>query len=146
MSGPLGSVALDAHTATASGVTAVPAEGGQALNRFDNRGFAVLGDRLFLATLDSPLVALNAKSGNVIFDSKWRITARLFVTLAPLALDGKIIVGVTAGECALTGFMDAYDAATGKRLWRTNAFAQPGDPNRASWAGDWRISAAVLPG
>ena len=102
-----------------------------------NRGFAVLGDRLYLATLDSHLVALNAKSGNVIFDVEVEDYRKGFsITLAPLALDGKIIVGVTAGECALTGFVDGYDAATGKRLWRTHAIAQPGDPNRASWAGN----------
>jgi alcohol dehydrogenase (cytochrome c) len=56
------------------------------------------------------------------------------ITLAPLALDGKIIVGITAGECALGGFVDAYDAATGKRLWRTYSTAQKGDPARATWS------------
>jgi alcohol dehydrogenase (cytochrome c) len=101
-----------------------------------NRGFAVLGDRLYLGTLDSHLVALNAKSGNVIWDVEVTDYRKGFsITHAPLALDGKIIVGITAGECALTGFVDAYDAATGKRLWRTYSVAQPGDPNRASWGG-----------
>jgi alcohol dehydrogenase (cytochrome c) len=101
-----------------------------------NRGFAVLGDRLYLATLDSHLVALDAKSGNTIWDVEVTDYRKGFsITHAPLALDGKIIVGVTAGECALTGFVDGYDAATGKRLWRTYSVAQPGDPNRASWGG-----------
>src|SRR5436853_7715272 len=101
-----------------------------------NRGFAVLGDRLYLATLDSHLVALNAKSGNVVFDIEVVDYKKGFsITHAPLALDGKIIVGVTAGECALYGFIDAYDAATGKRLWRVHSIAQPGDPARATWAG-----------
>ena len=101
-----------------------------------NRGFAVLGDRLYMATLDAHLVALNAKSGNVIFDVEVDDFRKGFsITHAPLAIDGKIIVGITAGECALTGYIDAYDAATGKRLWRTQTVAQPGDPNRASWAG-----------
>ena len=58
------------------------------------------------------------------------------ITHAPLAIDGKIIVGVTAGECALTGFVDAYDAATGKRLWRVWSIAQKGDPARATWSGE----------
>lgn len=102
-----------------------------------NRGFAVLGDRLYLATLDAHLVALNAKSGNVVWDIEVEDYKKGFsITHAPLAIDGKIIVGITAGECALTGFVDAYDAATGKRLWRTYSIAQPGDPNRATWAGD----------
>ena len=50
-----------------------------------------------------------------------------------MAIDGKIIVGVTAGECALTGFVDAFDAATGKKLWRTYTTPQAGDPNRKTW-------------
>jgi alcohol dehydrogenase (cytochrome c) len=102
-----------------------------------NRGFAILGDRLFLATLDAHLVALDAKTGNVLWEAEVADYRKGFaITHAPLALDGKLIVGITAGECALTGYVDAYDAATGKRLWRTHTVAQPGDPNRASWAGD----------
>jgi alcohol dehydrogenase (cytochrome c) len=101
-----------------------------------NRGFAVLGDRLYMATLDTHLVSLDAKTGNVIFDVKVDDYKKGFsITHAPLAIDGKIIVGVTAGECALTGFVDAYDAATGKKLWRVWSVAQPGDPNLASWSG-----------
>ncbi|MFN0124364.1 MAG: PQQ-binding-like beta-propeller repeat protein [Blastocatellia bacterium] len=99
-----------------------------------NRGFAILGDRLYMATLDMHLVALDARSGNVIFDVEVDDYKKgLSITHAPLAIDGKIIVGVTAGECALTGFVDAFDAATGKKLWRTWALPQPGDPNRKTW-------------
>ena len=99
-----------------------------------NRGMAVLGDRVYLATLDMHLVALDAKSGNVIFDVEVDDYRKgLSITHAPLAIDGKIIVGVTAGECALTGWVDAYDAATGKKLWRTHTTPQPGDPNRKTW-------------
>ncbi len=102
-----------------------------------NRGFAMLGDRLYMATLDMHLVALDAKTGNVIWEQEVDDFKKgLSITHAPLAIDGKIIVGVTAGECALTGFVDAYDAKTGKKLWRLHSVAQPGDPNRASWAGD----------
>ncbi len=102
-----------------------------------NRGFAVLGDRLFMATLDMHLVALDAKTGNVIWDVAVDDHQRGFsITHAPLAIDGKIIVGVTAGECALTGFLDAYDAATGKKLWRFWSVPQKGDAARATWAGD----------
>ncbi|MDX1984382.1 MAG: PQQ-dependent dehydrogenase, methanol/ethanol family [Bryobacteraceae bacterium] len=102
-----------------------------------NRGFAMLGDRLYLATLDMRLVALDAKTGNVIWEKEVDDYTKGFsITHAPLAIDGKIIVGVTSGECALYGFIDAFDAATGKKLWRVHAIAQPGDPNRATWAGD----------
>jgi alcohol dehydrogenase (cytochrome c) len=99
-----------------------------------NRGFAILGDRLYMATLDTHLVALDAKSGNVIWDIEVDDYKKGFsITHAPLAIDGKIIVGVTSGECALTGWVDAYDARTGKKLWRTHSTPQPGDPNRKTW-------------
>jgi PQQ-dependent dehydrogenase (methanol/ethanol family) len=102
-----------------------------------NRGFAILGDRLYLATLDAHLVALDAKTGNVIWDVPVDDYEKGYsITHAPLAIDGKIIVGVTAGECAVVGFLDAYDAATGAKLWRFWAIPQKGDPARASWAGD----------
>ena len=100
-----------------------------------NRGLAVLGDRLYLATLDTHLVSLDAKSGNVIWDIEVDDYRKGFsITHAPLAIDGKIIVGVTSGECALTGFVDAYDAASGKRLWRVYSTPQPGDPARKTWS------------
>jgi alcohol dehydrogenase (cytochrome c) len=99
-----------------------------------NRGLAVLGDRLFLATLDMHLIALDAKSGNVIWDVEQDDYRKgISNTHAPLAIDGRVIVGVTAGECALTGFVDAFDAATGRKLWRTYTTPQADDPNRKSW-------------
>ncbi len=102
-----------------------------------NRGFAILGDRLYMATLDTHLVSLDAKTGAVIWDVPVDDYEKGFsITHAPLAIDGKIIVGVTAGECGLQGFVDAYDAATGKKLWRQWAVAQKGDPARATWSGD----------
>ncbi len=100
-----------------------------------NRGFAILGDRLYLATLDAHLVALDAKTGNVVWDQAVADYKQGYsMTLAPLAIDGKIVVGITAGECALVGFVDAYDASSGSRLWRTYSIAQPGDPARATWS------------
>ncbi len=102
-----------------------------------NRGFAILGNSLYMATLDSHLVALDAKTGNPLWDvAVDDYKTGTSITHAPLAIDGKIIVGITAGECALTGFVDAYDAATGKRLWRINVIAEKGDPNRSTWAGN----------
>jgi PQQ-dependent dehydrogenase (methanol/ethanol family) len=102
-----------------------------------NRGLAILGDRLFMGTLDSHLVSLDAKTGSVIWDIAVDDYKKGFsITQAPLAIDGKIIVGITAGECALTGFVDAYDAVTGKRLWRYRTIAQKGDPNRSTWPND----------
>lgn len=102
-----------------------------------NRGVALLGDRVFLGTLDTHLVALDARSGSVQWDVAVDDYKKGFsITHAPLAIDGKIIVGVTAGECALEGFVDAYDAATGKRLWRIWTIPRDGDPARKTWVGN----------
>ena len=135
-------------TGPLSNVTALDARTGQTVWKYTrrlppvashctvmtNRGVAVLGDRVYVATLDMHLVALDAKSGNIIFDVEQDDYRKGWSnTHAPLAIDGKIIVGVTAGECALTGFIDAFDAATGKKLWRTYTTPQKGDPNRKTW-------------
>jgi len=102
-----------------------------------NRGFAILGNRLYMATLDAHLVALDSGTGNPIWDvAVDDYKTGTSITHAPLAIDGKIIVGITAGECALTGFVDAYDAATGRKLWRFNVIPVKGDPARSTWAGD----------
>lgn len=106
-----------------------------------NRGVAILGDRLYLATLDMNLVALDAKTGARI----WEVPVDDYrkgysITHAPLAIDGKIIVGVTSGECGLNGFVDAYEAASGKKLWRFWAVPAKDDPEhaqaRATWSGN----------
>jgi PQQ-dependent dehydrogenase (methanol/ethanol family) len=102
-----------------------------------NRGFAVLGDRLFMGTLDAHLAALDAKTGNVIWDVVVDDYRKGYgITHAPLAVDGKIFVGETGGECSINGFVDAYDAVTGKRLWRFWTIPGKGDPARETWAGD----------
>jgi alcohol dehydrogenase (cytochrome c) len=102
-----------------------------------NRGLAILGERLYMATLDARLIALDVKTGNLVWDvAVDDYKTGLSITHAPLAIDGKVIVGVTAGECALTGFIDAYDADSGRKLWRVNTIPARGDPARATWAGD----------
>ena len=60
-------------------------------------------------------------------------------TGAPLVVKDKIIVGMAGGEHSISGFLDAYDAVTGKRVWRFNTIPQPGEPNFGTWAGDsWK--------
>ena len=109
-----------------------------------NRGFAVLGDKVFMATLNSHLVALDAKTGNVI----WDVVAADYregysFTLAPLAVKDKIIVGTSGGEYGVRGFIDAYDAETGKRAWRFYTIPGPGEPGHETWEGDsWKTGGA----
>ena len=81
-----------------------------------NRGFAVYGDRLFMGTLDAHFVALEMKTGKVIYDIEMAAAKDGFAaTGAPLVVNGKVIAGVAGGEFANRGFLDAYNPATGER-------------------------------
>ncbi|HEV3060495.1 MAG TPA: PQQ-dependent dehydrogenase, methanol/ethanol family [Vicinamibacterales bacterium] len=99
-----------------------------------NRGFGVLGDRLFMGTLDAHLVALDMKTGGVLFDVELvDHKAGYSVTVAPLVVKDKVIVGVAGAEYGIRGFIDAYDARTGARAWRFYTVAGPGDPGARTW-------------
>lgn len=105
-----------------------------------NRGFAILGNRLFMATLDAHVIALDTKTGNLL----WDVTAAdhhqaYSFTVAPLAVKNEVIVGISGGEYGVRGFIDAYDAASGKRLWRFNTVPGPSEPGHKTWKGDsWK--------
>jgi len=105
-----------------------------------NRGFAMLGDRLFMATLDAHVIALDAKTGNLLWDVTAADHHKAYTfTVAPLAVKSEVIVGVSGGEYGVRGFIDAYDAATGRRLWRFDTVPGPGDPGHETWTGDsWK--------
>jgi alcohol dehydrogenase (cytochrome c) len=105
-----------------------------------NRGVAVLGNRVFFGTLDAALVALDAKTGTPLWETQVADTMEGYsITAAPLALNDKIIVGIAGGEYGIRGFLDAYDPATGKRLWRFNSVPGPGESGNDTWKGDsWK--------
>jgi len=109
-----------------------------------NRGVAVLGDKVFLGTLDAHVIALDAKTGNVI----WDVTAVDYklgysFTLAPLAVKNLVILGISGGEYGIRGFIDAYDADTGQRKWRFYTVPGPGEPGHETWEKDsWKIGGA----
>jgi alcohol dehydrogenase (cytochrome c) len=101
-----------------------------------NRGVAVLDDTVFLGTVHGHVIALDTKSGIV----RWDVVVEdnkqgYYLTLAPLALDGKVIVGVSGAETGIRGFVDAYDTRTGKLLWRTHTIPAPGEPGSETWGG-----------
>ena len=102
-----------------------------------NRGFAMLDHRLFMVTLDAHLLALDRSTGRILWDT---VLANYKVgyaaTLAPLVVDGKLIVGISGGEYPTRGFIDAYDPQTGKRLWRFNTVPNPGEPGSETWPAD----------
>ena len=84
----------------------------------NNRGVAAYEDKVYLATLDSKLVALNAKTGAVIWQSDIADPELGYSeTMAPTAVKGKILIGTNGGEYGIRGFVKAYDAKTGELLW-----------------------------
>jgi alcohol dehydrogenase (cytochrome c) len=102
-----------------------------------NRGVAALNDCVYVATIDAHLVALDAKTGAVRWNVVVADNAKGYaITQAPLALDGKIIVGTGGAEAGIRGFLDAYDAKTGKQLWRVWTIPAPGEPGSETWAGN----------
>jgi alcohol dehydrogenase (cytochrome c) len=105
-----------------------------------NRGIAILGDRVFVGTVDAHLVALDAKTGAVLWDVPVADhKTGHSITVAPLIVKDMVVCGISGGEYGIRGFLDAYDAATGKRRWRFWTIPEPGQPGSDSWQGDaWK--------
>ena len=110
-----------------------------------NRGVAALGDLIYVGTVDAHLVALHAKTGSVIWDTVVaNYKGGYSITGAPLAVKDKIVIGMAGGEYGVRGFLDAYDAKTGKRAWRFWTIPGPGEPGNETWKGDsWKTGAAA---
>lgn len=84
----------------------------------NNRGVAVYDDKVYLATLDAKLVALDAKTGSLVWETQIADPEDGYSeTMAPTAVSGKIIIGTNGGEYGIRGFVRAYDAKTGKLVW-----------------------------
>jgi alcohol dehydrogenase (cytochrome c) len=109
-----------------------------------NRGFGVLGDKLFMTTLDAHLLAFDMKTGAIVWDATLENYKNGYAaTVAPIVVKDKVIVGVAGGEFGIRGFIDAYNAQTGKRLWRFYTIPGPGEPGNDTWAGDsWKTGGA----
>jgi alcohol dehydrogenase (cytochrome c) len=91
----------------------------------NNRGVAVYGNMVYLATLDSKLVALDAKTGKLAWQSDIADPELGYSeTMAPTAVDGKILIGTNGGEYGIRGFVKAFDAKTGKLLWTFNTIPE----------------------
>jgi alcohol dehydrogenase (cytochrome c) len=99
-----------------------------------NRGFAMLGDRLYMGTLDAHLVALDRESGDLIWDVPvGDLKNANAITAAPLVVKNKVIIGVAGGDFSSRGYIDAYDANTGARVWRFYTIPGRGEPGSESW-------------
>lgn len=111
-----------------------------------NRGVALLGDRVYVATVDDFLVALDAKTGKEIWAKQVEDYRRgHYMTLAPLIAHSKVMVGGSGGEYGVRGFVAAYDAKTGEQAWRTYTIPQPGEPGSNTWTGDtWKTGGGSI--
>ena len=99
-----------------------------------NRGFAVYKNRLYMTTLDAHLIALDMKTGSVIWDVEIDNYKRGYSgTVAPLVVKDKIVIGIAGAEYGVRAFLDAYDAETGKRAWRFWTVPEPGEPGGDTW-------------
>jgi len=103
----------------------------------NNRGVAVLGDKVFMGTLDGRLIALDRVTGKPVWNVEvGDVKLAYSVTMAPLAVKDKVIVGVGGGEYGIRGYIVAYDAKTGKEAWKFYTIPGPGEPGHETWEGD----------
>ena len=109
-----------------------------------NRGLAMQGETLFMGTLDAHLVALDARTGDVVWDVEVADYRQGYaITGAPLSVKNQIVTGIAGGEYGIRGFLDAYDAETGERKWRFYTVPAPGEHGNDTWEGDsWKTGGA----
>jgi len=111
-----------------------------------NRGLAILGDTLFMGTIDAHIVAVDAKNGHLLWNTKVASPeAGYAITHAPLVVKDKVIVGTAGGEYGIRGFLAAFDIHTGKQVWRFNNVPGPGEKGHETWSGDsWKHGGASV--
>jgi len=101
-----------------------------------NRGVAVLGDRVFLVTDHAHLLALDRLSGGLVWDVEMADYRKHYgATSAPLVVKDLVISGISGGDEGARGFLDAYRASTGERVWRFWTIPAPGEPASETWIG-----------
>ena len=111
----------------------------------NNRGVAILGETLYMSTLDAHLVGIDARTGNLVWDSVVAdYQSGYSKTAAPLIVKDQVITGIAGGEFGIKGFIDSYDAQDGALLWRADTIPGPDHPDNRTWAGDsWRTGGAA---
>jgi alcohol dehydrogenase (cytochrome c) len=113
-----------------------------------NRGLAILGHTIFMGTIDGHLLALDAKSGGLVWNvavGGARPDTGYGFTMAPLVVKDKVIIGSVGGEFGVRGFLAAIDAKTGKEAWRFNTVPGPGEKGHDTWSGDaWKNGGGPL--
>ena len=109
-----------------------------------NRGVAISGDNVYMGTLDAKLIAFDRRTGEIVWQTEVVSYKDGFsITSAPLAVGDLLYMGVAGGEFGVRGFLDAYDAKTGKRVWRLNTVPDENDPAVKTWEGNsWKTGGA----
>jgi alcohol dehydrogenase (cytochrome c) len=110
------------------------------------RGLAILGDTLYMGTLDAHLIAIDAKTGKLMWNTTVAdAAARYSITHAPLVVKDKVIVGTAGGDGPIRGLLAAFDARTGKEVWRFNTIPGAGEPGNETWSGEsWKTGGAGI--
>ncbi len=104
----------------------------------NNRGVAIEGDRLFMGTLDAKLVALDAKTGKLLWETQIADPEKGYSeTMAPAVIDGKVLIGTNGGEYGVRGFIKAFNSADGKLLWTFYSIPETGQE------GVWAVNDAT---
>lgn len=107
----------------------------------NNRGVALYGNNVYMATLDAHLLAFDATTGKILWDTTVAdYTKGYTMTLAPLIVKGKVVVGVAGGEYGIRGFIQAFDSESGKALWQTYTTALPGETGGDTWPANTAIN------
>jgi alcohol dehydrogenase (cytochrome c) len=106
----------------------------------ETRGLAIVGNKVFLATLDARMIALDSRTGKEVWNTQVADPKEKYAfTHAPLVIKDKVIVGTAGGEFGIRGFITALDVNTGKEAWRFYTVPGPGEPGNETWAGDsWK--------
>jgi alcohol dehydrogenase (cytochrome c) len=145
-------------TEAPSNLTAVDAKTGRVYWRYEhdlpedlriccgrnNRGVAILGETLYMSTLDAHLVAIDARTGNLLWNKEVADhQAGYSKTAAPLIVKDLVVTGIAGGEFGIRGFIDAYNSKNGDLVWRTFAIPGEGEPGNETWSGDsWKTGGA----
>ncbi len=105
-----------------------------------NRGVAVYKNKVYLATLDAHVVALDNQTGDVVWDKKvGDYTYAETFTIMPLVVNNKVVFGTAGAEYGVRGWLAAIDADTGAPAWKTYTIPGPGEPGNDTWGGDsWK--------
>ena len=114
------------------------------------RGLAVLGDTLYLGTIDAHLLAIDAKTGHVLWDKAiakvgQKSNEKYAITHAPNIVKDMVIVGTAGGDFGVHAFIAALDAKTGAERWRFYTIPGPGEKGNQTWSGEsWKTGGAGI--